>query len=359
MLHTHATPLRRRPAFRLAVPAVVIAALLGCSGGSAPTGDAGATAGTPMPAPAEQVGDPLAKVNGATVGGAAWLDTVHRRTPEDGERWTTTEKREILDDLIDEELLFQEAFARGLYQDGKVRKILSNLLLRSEIYDKVRNEDFSEQELRAFFDEHRKDFVVPEKAQILRIFVAALGRRSADEAKALALELHAKVAKQPGSFRDLAVEHSDGPFAQRGGDLGFVERDGRPGVPGQVFTTGFGLEEGAISEPFEAGGGWNIVQLVQRRERIERTFEQMRGSVLRRMKNERYEQLTEAFVEGLRAKASISVDEGALATFDAPVPKRPSARVLERPVPSEGIVNPPPPADEDPLNGEPDPLLSE
>lgn len=335
-------PTVSRAARRLALPALLLTTLVACFGGSKPAADAPMR---PAPPPEEQVGTPLATVSGLPVGTAAFAERVKRQVPADGAAWSDVEKQQILDEMIEEELLFQEAFKRAVYQDPKIRRILKNLLLQQEIFQEVKNEDFTEEQLRAYYDENPNDFSVPAKVQVLRIFVAELGKRSKEEAQTLATALHEAVVKDPGkTFREVAVERSEDTFAARGGDLGLITRDGKPGVPEGIVARAFQLTEGEVSEPFEAAGGFNILWVPQRRDRIERSYEQSRNAILRKLKTLAYDEQSEAFVAKLRAEAKIEVDEAALAAFTPPARERPTRTGL----PGEGEI-PPPEFDLDPV----------
>ncbi len=225
-------------------------------------------------------------------------------------------RKEILDRLVTEEALWQEAMARGLYRDPKVRKLMVNQLLRQAIYANVTAGDFSPEELRAYFEAHRDEFSVPEKVQAKRIFLRVGPNRSREEAMNLAAKIRQDLLQQPDRFKELAVQYSDGPFKRRGGDLGYISREGRAGIDKAVVDMAFQLEVGQISQPFEAAGGVNLVTVAARRDRVERTFEHMKGSVLRRLKNERYKELTAAFEEEIKGKYTVTVDEELLSSVD-------------------------------------------
>jgi hypothetical protein len=304
--------------FVLAASLTVVA----CSGGSSEK-KSSTTSGMLAP-PSAVVGTPLAKVNGFTVGSSAFEVLSQRKTPADGQAFSTDEKREIVDLTVTDEVLFQEAFKKGLYHDPKVRKIMINLLLREEVYGKVSNDDFSDDDLTEYFGTHKEEFVVPEKVHVKRIFVAISNQRPAPEAESIAKALFAQVSGAPDTFRDVASESSDGPFKRRGGDLGYISDDGKPGIPSEVTNRAFKMEVGEISEPFLAAGGYNILSIPNRRERLERTFEQMRGSVLRRMKNDRYDSLSTEYVDTLEEGSAIEVMDAALENY-TPIPNaRPS-----------------------------------
>lgn len=306
---------------RLHLAALVLAATLGGCSGSGTTTTA---ASGPAAPPADTIGTELAKVAGLPVGSTAFNALAARQTPADGAAFSAEEKADILDRAVTDELLFQKAFGEGLYHDPKVRRILINLLLRNEIYAKVRNNDFTAAELEGYFEEHKEEFVIPEKLQVKRIFVEVKADRGSDAAKEIADHTFAQLTANPDSFRDLAIAVSDDPYKRRGGDLGYLAPEGKPGVPPEIVTKAFKTEVGTITEPFLAAGGWNIIQVANKRDRLERTFEQMKGSVLRRLKNERYETLTATYIEGLKGDSTVVVDEAALAALKVDTKARPS-----------------------------------
>ena len=302
---------------------VVLAGLLGCGGsGTNPQQGGGPASGgfggddAAMVAPRGEVGAVLASVGQGVVGEQEFLSAAARQVPSDGRVLSLDERREVLDTLITEEALWQEATRRGLYRDPKVRKIMVNLLLREQIYSQVKGSDFTEEDLRAYFDSHQEEFTVPEKIQVKRIFLAIDDRRTEADALEQAAGLHKQLKSRPDKFRELAQEHSEDPYRRRGGDLGYVAREGKPGIPADVIARAFELGVGQLTEPFVGGGGVNILLLVNRRDRIERPFSQMKGSVVRKLKNKRYKDLTDTYVQEILSTVEVEVKEEALSKVD-------------------------------------------
>ncbi len=337
-------------------------ALSACGGGAGSTAssDGGAAADHLKTAPAPTLPDPevigatLAVVNGTPVGSkefdALALRSKGRESALDAEART-----EVMDRLVEEKLLYHAALAQGIDKDPKIQKMMVNTLLKQEVYASVRTSDISEEDLRGYFDAHLDDFVVPEKVQIKRIIieperasgqdVSAATEEAWVAAKAKADALRAQVLERKSDFRKLAQESSAGAYARRGGDLGFVTDQGKPGIPIEVVTEAFKLAKGDVSAVFKTDQGYNIVYVPNRRERVERTFEQMRGSVLRKVKSDRYKTLYEDYVAALRTGATISIDEAALAAHKVEGPSRPELSA--------------PGDDPDVLLGEPDSELEE
>lgn len=311
------------------LPALALVTALGCTGGAQP-------AGSVPSAPTEDVaGAKVADVNGLPVGTKAIDDAAHRKDPANGATYTPEEKKALADQAVDDELLFQEAFRRGIYNDPKVKKIMTSLMLRQDVYEKVTNEQFTDEQIKAAFEASKDDYIVPEKAQLRVIYIEITEARDAAAAKARADEAYAKAKANPDSFREIAEEYSDGEYAKRGGEVGYIGREGKPGVPPEVVDQAFILDQNGVSEPIQIGNGYWIANVANKRERVERTLEQVRGAVLRRLKTEQYEKLTQEILGGLREKATVAIDQAALDKWE---PAAPTA------APIPGPASPLPPA---------------
>jgi len=288
-------------------------ALAACNGGT--SGNGGGTPAADRTDFGERSGDDigtkLASVNKQEIGTTDFDRVAKRMRPRAG-AITDEFKQEVMDELVNETLLYQEALRQGIDQDPKIRKMMVNTLLKRDVYGTLDPDSITEDELRAYFEEHKDDFVVPEKVQIKRILIKVTEAVPREEARALAADLAQQVADNPTAFKALAQENSQGPYARRGGDLGFVGLKGKPGVDQALIDAAFEMDKGEVSEVIETDDGFNVLYVPNRRERVERTFEQMRGSVLRKVKSDRYNQLYDEYVGNLMASSKIDIDDAAL-----------------------------------------------
>ena len=270
---------------------------------------------------AVDIGSKLASINGMDVGTNDFDRVAKRMRPRAG---TVDDefKQEVVDELVNESLLYQEALRQGIDQDPKIRKMMVNTLLKRDVYGTLDPSAITEDELRAYFEEHKEDFVVPEKVQIKRILLKVTDETGKEEARGKAEEIKAQIEENPKQFKALAQEHSQGPYARRGGDLGFVGVKGKPGVDEAIITAAFEMEKSEVSEVIETDDGFSILYVPNKRDRVERTFEQMRGSVLRKVKSDRYNQLYESYVGNLKTGAEIDVDETAVSSYEYTVERR-------------------------------------
>lgn len=266
--------------------------------------------------PAADIGEVIATVNGINIGSKEFEQAAAKKPPKNGESLSMEEKKEVLEELVAEKLLYAEALKKGIDKDPKVQKVMVNTLLRDDVYGSVKNNDFSDEVLQKYYEDHKAEFIVPEKVQVRRILVKVSDTVPDADAKAKAEKLRTEVTKDPESFKDVAARDSEDPFKRRGGDLGFVSKDGKPGLDQAVVEKAMGMEVGAISEVFKTSEGYNILQVVTRREQMERTFQQMKGAVLRKVKNEKMKSMYDEYVQKLRTGANTQIEEGKLAALE-------------------------------------------
>jgi peptidyl-prolyl cis-trans isomerase C len=290
--------------------------LSACSGGGeTATSTDGVCEWPPQPS-VDQIGEALGDVDGMPFGTKEFDTMAARQVGRDG-TLAPEVRGEIVDQLVDEKLLYMEARRRGIDKDPKIQKMMVNTLLKQEVYGAVRTSEIRESELREYFEVHKEDFVVPAKVQIKRILVTTQEGEDAAATRQRADDVRQGVMANPADFKSLAQRHSKGPYARRGGDMGFVTHEGKPGVDPKVVEQAFALPaDQDVSDIFETDDGLNIVYVPNRRERVERPFEAMRGSVLRKVKSDKYRQLYDDYVAGLRTGAQIELDQGMIDSHD-------------------------------------------
>jgi hypothetical protein len=317
---------------------VALAALsVGCDsrteGGGAETGQ---TAGEATTVPAELAPGVLARVDGMVVTSSDFEQAARRWAATRGGSLSTDERRELLDELVAETLLYRAALARGLAQDPQVRRLMARLFYQQEVAVKV-PKTFPEDELQRYYETHLDEFAVPEGVRIRRILIKITPDRADEAARAKAEELRAELVSNPESFAELATEHSEDPNLPRGAASHFLRREEPHWIDRAVVDQAFELEASQLSPVFRSSDGYNILMAVERREREQRTFEAARPRVLRKVREERARAVYESYVDELRMNASIEVDETRLDSIEVPPPR-----------PHPPVASPPPAAAETP-----------
>lgn len=316
---------------RLSLSTSLFLLISACGGGqesaetpaAAPSTSTPATVSAAAEPAAEGSEDVLVTVGEAVITVAEFKATAARKMPASGDSLSLEEKKEVLEKLVSDRLLYLNGLTLGVDKDPKVQKVVVNTLLRDIVYANVRNDDFPEADLRAYYETNRDDFVIQAKVQLRRILIL----ESEDtDGKAEAQRLHGEVTETPGRFRELAAKFSEGDFKRRGGDMGFIPRSGKPGVDMTLVDKAFSMETDQISEVFKTDEGWNILMVAKKRERHERSFQQVRGAVLRKLKNDRMTQLLDTYVSTLKAATPVSIDEAKLDGLKIENVRRPGGR---------------------------------
>jgi peptidyl-prolyl cis-trans isomerase C len=244
-------------------------------------------------------------------------------------------RRRVLEDLVDHALLLQEARARSIVV-GEDQVERAFLRVRSEypgshFDDLLSKERVSQSELRArlkeqltieklfhdevfpqlrvtdaeverYFTDHATEFQAPEMVRVSQIVVA-----TRDEAA----QLRDRLRREPQNFADLARRLSIAPEGKNGGDLGFIVRGG--GFP-EVFDLCFTLPRNVVSDVTPSPYGFHLFKVTDKKPAQRQTLEQVRGQILERLSREKRARAQVEYLSTLRKRASIEIDEKALAT---------------------------------------------
>jgi peptidyl-prolyl cis-trans isomerase C len=285
------------------------------SGGAkaAPEGT-GATSELP-PQTADELAAPVATIDGTVISVAEFQERINKQSPYVRARYTSLEqKKEFLDNLIRFEVLAREAKRRGFDQDPEVvrtmKKMMIQKLMTSEFAAAIKPEDISDEELRAYYEEHKDEYNVAEQ---VRVSAIVLG--NAKTAREVAKAAHAAAGPANNkAFQDLVREHSTDKVSRaRGGDLRFFDRTTKE-VPAPVVEAAFGLAQtGDVAGPIDTGDGtFYIIKQTGKRPAVTKTFDDLKRKLQNRLYRDKRTTAQKDFIAGLRAKATITIDEAAL-----------------------------------------------
>ncbi len=276
-----------------------------------------------------------------------------------------------VDEIIVDELLYQEALRLKLDQEPdtrqRIRQVLNQKLSEEQINKKVLQRKIEQAELQAYYDSHLDEFNRPEMVRLADVLIAVPKDATPDQRaelkqKAETVLAEIMAASSPSiSFPQLARKYSDQPEKYPKGDTGFFSQDGKPiGMDPAVAEAGFKLEKsGDIANAvIEAGDGFHIIMQTGKHPAFNRPFEQVAKYLERRIRNEELQKKRDEFVQELKTKSKISTDEKVLAQVqeklktsgkmkpmppvNRPMPPMPAG--IGNPASMPGADNPPPPA---------------
>lgn len=126
----------------------------------------------------------------------------------------------------------------------------------------VDKEGITEGEIQAYFGQHMEDYRQPPRANLNYVFLEKTPSQADEDTVRVELEAIRERALEGEDFAELAEAFSQGPSADKGGDLGFFGR----GVMDSAFeAAAFALHEGEISAPVRTTFGWHIIKLEEKR----------------------------------------------------------------------------------------------
>jgi peptidyl-prolyl cis-trans isomerase SurA len=156
---------------------------------------------------------------------------------------------------------FDEQSLRQLYRDQIKNRMLVERVLQSEM-QRSRREP-TDDELRAFYDEHRSD--IPLRPTVVHLQTILIGFASSstasDRARTRVDDIYSR-AIGGANFAELAKAESDDPSAPNGGDLGFINPDDLAEPALREVAASLGI--GDISDPVLTTYGWHILQVTER-----------------------------------------------------------------------------------------------
>ena len=206
------------------------------------------------------------------------------------------QRTQLIENWVQEELLYQEALRRRLDQDARIHALLVQArrdLLTAALLD----EEFADQEIhideasiQAYYQDHAGEFQRPlPEIHIRHILLAS--RRDAN-AKRQALQ-------RGESFEDLARKYSLDPDSRlKGGDLGYFSEAQDP----ILWEACQSLPLHRISKPIRTEYGYHLIQVLDRQEAgTVRPLEQVRELVVEALVRQRHQEKVRELVDRLKA----------------------------------------------------------
>ncbi len=278
-------------------------------------------------------------------------------------------QKDMLRDMIDQQLLLSKAKELGLNADAEVVRRLDEIrkqnhldsmedLEKSARQQGVNFEDFkanikngvlTQQVVReevgrrlqptqgaeqAYYAAHKQEFQQPEQVRLSEILIPTPADATDEQiaqAQAKADAVNAKV-KAGGDFAALAKESSGGQTAGAGGDLGLYKRGGLAKV---IEDQTFPLKVGEATAPIRTRQGFVILKVTDKQEAGLPTLKQVEPQIQEALYMQQMQPALRSYLTRLREEASLElkpgfVDSGAsprqtkfvYTAYSAPVPKK-------------------------------------
>ncbi|MDQ7819282.1 MAG: peptidylprolyl isomerase [Armatimonadota bacterium] len=188
---------------------------------------------------------------------------------------------------------FEAALAQRRLTLADLRSRLRSSLAVRRLLTRVAPVTVSEDEVVRYFREHRGEFDRPEQVRVRHILL--------DDQRVAELVLGR--LRRGELFDALARQYSrDADSRERGGDLGWVSRGQL--VP-EFEQVAFSLQPGQVSGVVRTQYGYHIIQLLERRPPVAATLDQVREQVRQRLLASKQEAAFQQWLQTVRAQARI------------------------------------------------------
>ncbi len=281
--------------------------------------------------PAEKPAGDTAKTAPPAASGAATLDNTEVVATYAGKKLTSADvvheierlpgpsraylaapdrKRQFVDNLILNELLFSEAQKAGYDTDPDIEKQVADMRKRLVVQRLMREYQtpptISDDEAKKYYDNN------PGLFSSTQIKASHILVKDEDVARKLRAELVADPSKFADKAKELSIDKTSGA---KGGDLG---KFGPGRMVPEFERAAFALKKGEISEPVKTQYGWHIIMLVDREEGERKPFDQVKEQIKTTLRNKQMQDGIQAKFDGLRKAANVQIDEAALAKVVPP-----------------------------------------
>ncbi|MGG5460314.1 peptidylprolyl isomerase [Clostridium sp. B9] len=241
----------------------------------------------------------------ATVGNTEitsnYIDEIIARYPAQQQAMLSSEegRRQVLEQAIAFELMSEFAKETGLdkteeYTD-QLNKFAKELLAQMVMKKTLDSVTVTDEEAKAFYEEHKENFVELETVTAKHILVA-----SEEEAK----NVEKEIAEGVMSFEEAASKYSTCPSKEQGGNLGAFSRGMM--VP-EFEEAAFNLELGVVSAPVQTQFGYHLIKVEDKTEATTKAFEEVKDQVVGMLIQERQQKKYLELVKELREKYGVKL----------------------------------------------------
>jgi len=192
-----------------------------------------------------------------------------------------------------QEMLMTQAVSLKAWEQRLERQLLVQKVIRRELEEKVA---VSPEEISQFYDEHRDEWRRVDQVRARQVLLPS-------EEQAVAVRNQIEDGQD---FAELARQHSTAPEAERGGDMGFVERGH---LPEELEAPIFALKKGELSPVVKTSYGYHIFEVVEKRQAGKPEMNDLIGEIRELLKREKVGKAYGPWLAELRARYAVVVND--------------------------------------------------
>jgi peptidyl-prolyl cis-trans isomerase SurA len=280
-----------------------------------------------------------------------------QQDPAHPEKSPADREKDVLRDLIDQQLLLDKGKDLGITGDTELIKKLDDMrkdmkletmedlekaaqaqgVSFEEFKQNIRTQIVTQQVIgrevgqrlvlgkedeEKFYDEHKSELERPEEVRLSELLVSTEGKTPSEAAdsqqvaaaQAKAAELLAEIRKG-ANFEDVAKKNSDGPTAAQGGDLGLFKRGA---LAKQLEDITFSMKKGDVTDAIRTKQGFVILKVTDHQTAGIPPLEEIEPRVQEALYMERLQPALREYLTKLREEAFIYTAPGYVDTGKSP-----------------------------------------
>jgi peptidyl-prolyl cis-trans isomerase SurA len=329
---------------------------------------------TPITPNGVVVEDVVARVNDQIIGRGDMERSVQQLAQENQQAQASPEEaadrqKNLLRDMIDQQLLLSRAKELGLNADAEVIRRLDEIRKQNHMDSlddlekaarqqnisfedfkaNIRNSILTQQVVRDevgrhiqptqgqennYYQAHKNEFAQPEQVRLSEILVPT----PADASEAVVAQAETKAQgiadkiKAGGNFADLAKADSGGPTASQGGELGLFKRGGLAKV---IEDQTFSLPAGGVTAPIRTRQGFVILKVTEHQEAGIPALKDIEPQIQEAIYMQAMQPALRAYLTKLREEAFIDIKPGFVDTGASPRETKPVFSAYAPPTPKK------------------------
>ena len=279
---------------------------------------------------------------------------LRQQNPDKADAMFATREKDVLRDLIDQQLLLQKAKDKGITGDTELIKrldemrkqmnlssmdelekaakeqgvsfedfkqnmknqILTQLVIRNEVQPKIQ---VTKEEEKRYYEEHQKDLEHPERVRLSEILVSTEKVQPGDQAGVAAAGQKAQQLLEQvrggAAFDEVAKKGSDGPTAAQGGDLGFFKRGT---LARELEGKTFAMKTGDASDVVRTKQGFLILKVTDHEQAGVPPLKDIEPEIGDRLYYQKLQPALREYLTKLREDAYIDIRPGYVDTGASP-----------------------------------------
>jgi len=211
------------------------------------------------------------------------------------------------DNRMSEEVLARLLLERGMTREEYRREVGDQIRLSKLVQREIRAKvTATDEEIDAWFNEHRQDWYQPEKIRIRHLLIPLPTDPSADEVEAARAKASALLDRVKGGtdFSSLVRGETPGAAADADPVSGEISR-------GELFpaleAAAFPLPVGGVSEPVQSPAGFHLVQVAEKTPAYEPRLEEVRASIEQKIAERKTRERYDAWLKKLQSEAIVEI----------------------------------------------------